>query len=242
VGDASFEILRAFAYGHRRVAVIEAYLDESGTHAQTSHLSVGGFCGTQDQWKKYLKKWGNRQFHAHSTPELKSRLFQAIQSGLLDGYVCSVNKKLYAQYATEHWKTGIGNGYAACTFCVASAIVQNTTDQVVFSVEDGQPNSDWIRRILEYMWHGDPQCVGRIASVALVQKNAFKQMYSADFLSHAWSTFDPIWTKKFWDTGRVMEMNINAENIQKMCSDLAVVVKKQRWEKRKQKNEEKRIR
>ena len=38
-------------------AMIEAYLDESGTHAGAPVLCVAGYAGNRRQWKNFGKEW-----------------------------------------------------------------------------------------------------------------------------------------------------------------------------------------
>lgn len=41
----------------KRALLITAYLDESQQESLTGHVVVAGFCGTEDQWKKFVTAW-----------------------------------------------------------------------------------------------------------------------------------------------------------------------------------------
>ncbi len=55
--------------------MIEAFVDESGTHRGSPILSVGLFGGTHDNWKIFLDKWGDRYFHAKESPKYFPRYY-----------------------------------------------------------------------------------------------------------------------------------------------------------------------
>ena len=43
--------------GRRLVAVIEAYIDESGTDGRSPVICVGGYAGEHDEWTAFERAW-----------------------------------------------------------------------------------------------------------------------------------------------------------------------------------------
>jgi hypothetical protein len=59
-------------------------------------------------------------------------------------------------------------------------------------VESGQPNTEWIERVLKALSFTD-EFKHSIAAVAVAKKSDFVQLHTADFFAHTWSTQDRIW-------------------------------------------------
>lgn len=208
--------------GKRCVAVIEAFIDESGTHKTSPVVCVAAYAGIHDEWIAFLREWGDREFHAKETVSkaLKPLMFGAIDKSNIEGFSAWVSRSEYDQYATNHFKTGIGNTYSACAFMCAMGVCRwardNNHGRVSFVIADGQPNAEHVEKQLKHMMRRDE--VG-IASVALSNYDDFAQLYTADFLAHS-RTSDPEWYRKLYDTGRVSDGELKAEKIQKISNDM----------------------
>jgi Protein of unknown function (DUF3800) len=178
--------------------VLWAYLDESGTHKGARVLSVAGYVGTKKEWNLFEKNWsgclagtGIEYFHANS-PKcdfLRPDLALSITKRNLRGMLCAIDPEIYNKQTSHQFKSTLGNAYAICTFSCALSIVtyaqQNNLGRVTFVIEAGQPNAEFIERMLKSMMADDEH---KIAGVMLANKKDFVPLQTADFLSHVFST------------------------------------------------------
>ncbi len=209
--------------GARVVAVIHAFLEESGTDGNASVAGVACFYGSQEQWDSFQKIWKpalrKKSLDAGWTAELSPALSRAIEASRLDGLLCTISKKVYMQYTREELKSSVGNCYATCTFICALAISRQVNHEPVSIVlEQGQPNLALVKRILEAMIDAGE---GSIAAVTSARKRDFLQLHAADFMSHAASSQDLAWMQRLLHAGRLRLANVTAE----MLIDAAQQVK-----------------
>jgi hypothetical protein len=208
--------------GRRWVVVLEAFIDESGTHKGSAILNVAAMAGAHWQWKKFLSYWDNKPFHARESKykALKPALFDAIQFGELEGFTAWMEPKDYMGNTTHHFRSVMGNAYAMCTFACAIGVCKFARDEklgkVAFIIESGQPNIEWIKSVLEYM--KAKERFG-IASVAIATKKDFVQLCAADFLAHSKSA-DPAWYQRFFDTRRVSQAHLKSDKLKDICQQI----------------------
>ena len=213
--------------------VMEAFLDESGTHEGSAIVCVSAWVGARYQWKKFLSYWDGKYFHAKERKcnPLRQALFEAINFGELEGFTAWMHPQDYS-YANDHMKSGLGNPYSLCTFACAMGVSKfcrtNDLGKVAFVVEDGQPNIEFVRSTLEYMMTKDR--LG-IASVAVAKKKDFVQLCTADFLAYSRSS-DPEWSQAFANTGRVWEDQITHEKVFRMSRQITDGLKRKKRERR----------
>jgi hypothetical protein len=218
--------------GKRLVVVIEAYIDESGTHAGAPLVAVGAVVGARWQWKKFLSIWDDKYFHAKDPKcdPLKPAMFEAIRECELEGFVASMKPGDYKGHANEHFKSGLGNPYSVCTFACAIGVSKyckaNNLGEIAFMIEAGQPNVNFVRETLEYMQAKQRY---RIASVAIVSKKKFVQLSTADFLSHS-RTSEPGWFFNLQQTDHVWTDEVGPEKILRMSKQLSDGIKRMRIE------------
>jgi hypothetical protein len=226
-GNVSSGLLSLFCGdGKRYLVVMEAFLDESGTHKGAPILGVGSWVGAHWQWKKFISHWGDKPFHAKDAKcePLKQGLFEAIQFGELKGFTAWMEPQDYVKQIDPIVKSQMGNAYAisafACALGICKYCLENKLGKVAFVVEAGQPNVDWIRRVLEHMqnreWYGSD--LG-IASVAVATKEDFVQLCTADFLAHS-RTSSPKWFERLYDSGNVFQEHITAEKLARISDEL----------------------
>ena len=127
--------------GRREVAVVQpldAFLDESGTHAGAAILSVGACVGTHKQWRNFLKLWKEPHFHSKEQfRPLKPGLLQVITESRLRCFVAIVEPRDYRRDAGVRLKAGLGNAYVACLVSCVVAICGSAKRPVAFAIEDG---------------------------------------------------------------------------------------------------------
>src|SRR5271163_2358873 len=203
---ASSELLALFSGDEERLVVImEAFIDESGTHKGAPTVSVGATLGAHWQWKKFLSHWGDKPFHAKDPrcTALKLGLFEAMEFAEVTGFSAWISPEDYKVTATEHFKTGLGNAYAVCALSCAIAVCKfcraRDLGKIAFVIEEGQPNVGFVRSALEYMMSRDRFT---IASVAVAKKKDFVQLCTADFLAYS-RTSDDAWYQELLNTGRI---------------------------------------
>jgi len=163
----------------------QAYIDESGTHEGAEILTVAGYYGTSAQWQTFLDNWKQTEFHAKERrfDALKPQLAHAIDLAQLGGVEVCLRPWEFKNHANSDFKNHIGNAYAVCAFSCATRICEligtDTEARVAFVLEDGQPNANWVQRILIAMMQRFP-----IASVTIAKKRDFPQLHTADFLAY----------------------------------------------------------
>lgn len=242
--EVSVELLALFSGdGKRIVVVIEAFLDESGTHKESPIVCVGAWLGEHWQWKKFLSHWDQKPFHAKDPKckALKHGLFEAIKFGELGGFVAWMEPQDYVQQMSPLAKSQMGNAYAICTFACALGICKylqaNKLGKVAFVIEAGQPNVEWVRGVLEHL-QARQEFRGTdlgITAVATAKKQDFIQLCTADFLVHS-RTSDPDWFERLHDTGKVWQEHITAEKLAGLSEHLGELSKSYRRAKLKNKH------
>jgi hypothetical protein len=215
--------------------VLEAFVDESGTHAGATVLSVGACVAKHNQWARFLEKWGTPSFHAKDpySDSLKPKLAELMERCSITSVVCFVKPGDYEGHASAQWKGALGNAYAACVFACAGTICKAATSSsqsVSFFVEDGQPNSEWVERVLKSMAH-ELEWKNCIANITLATKKDFLQLHAADFLSHSWSTGDPIWCKRLFENGNTYETCLTPQQLVTNSEQLKQMVARRRSKK-----------
>jgi hypothetical protein len=220
--------------GKRIVAVMEAFIDESGTYKDASIVNVAAWVGAHWQWKKFLSYWDDRYFHARDPKcaPLKQALFEAIGFGELRGFTAWMEPKNYADHATAHFRSALGNPYSVCAFACAMGVCKfckrDNLGKVAFVIEDGQPNVEFVRETLEFM-----KCKERfgIASIAIASKKDFVQLCTADFLAHSRSS-NGRWFDALYDTERVYQDHVTPERVVRMSRQLTEGIKRMKRERK----------
>jgi hypothetical protein len=217
----------------------QAYLDESGTHKGSSILAVAGYFGTQSQWDKYLKHWPHREFHARESrfDQLKPQLVEAIDRAELSGVECCLRPWEFKEFASQHVKSSIGNAYVISAFMCATRICGeaqqlNADARIAFVIEDGQPNVEWLQRLLIIKMQDFP-----IASVTVASKSGFSQLHTADFLAHSRSTTNTQWLDRLFANKRVWEQQLVQPIFEAASVDLAELFKRYRNRRAKEKTQ-----
>lgn len=203
--------------------MLEAYLDESGTHMGAEMLCVAGYVGSRGEWYKFEKEWQNKLddheiscFHAKDSKcaPLKLPLASAIERRNLRGIICGVKPITFNNHTSQQFKALIGNAYAACTFACALEICKRAKEMgyksVSFIVEDGQPNSKHVERVLRSMIYYHPV---NIAGVMLAKKDEFLPLQTADFLSHVYSTYERNWLEYLMRSQKIKQSIIQPDNL-----------------------------
>lgn len=212
------------------IAVLEAYLDESGTHDEAPVLCVAGYVGNRRQWgifeKEFLpqlKRSGQTCFHAEdsSCDRLRIPLASAIDKGNFWGVIYSVKPDVFKSHATPELKREMGNAYAICAVYCAMVIFRITCalklGPVSFVYEAGQPNDELVLRSIKTLqMHNDPKMP--VAGVTLGTKKIHQPLASADFLSHVYGTHTYNAVNKNWYDyltrgGRILHEELTKERL-----------------------------
>ncbi len=226
-------------HGKRCIAVLEAYLDESGTHGGSPVVCVGGYVGNRKEWYSFDKEWhpklkkaGVSYFHT-TNPKcspLKMPLALAIEKRNLKGMVCSINSQIYNLQTNAQFRSSMGNPYAVCTFSCAIEICKwaekNKFGHVSFIIEEGQPNAKFVVRILTLLMNNHDF---NIAGVMLGRKEDFLPLQAADFLSHTYSTKEQPWLAYLTRSNKVWEVNIPENHFEDVSIQIKKMIGQQRY-------------
>jgi hypothetical protein len=202
--------------------MLEAFVDESGTHKGSSVLTVAAMAGAHWQWNKFLSYWDTRYFHAKEPKcaSLKLALFDAIQFAELEGFTAWMKPEVYKDHTTAHFRSVMGNAYALCTFACAIGVCKFARDnglgEVTFVIESGQPNIEWVKEVLEYMKARERF---GITSVTVAKKKDFVQLCTADFLAHSRSC-EPEWYRRLFATDRVSDGHLKSAKLKDICQQI----------------------
>jgi hypothetical protein len=201
--------------GNSELVMLQAYLDESGTHKGASLVVVAGWVGQRDAWKAFIKEWsvqlkkaGISYFHAKDPKceSLKPHLVSAILKRKLLGVAWTVNPLDFKENATDKFTLAFGNAYSTCAYLCAGMITRLAKrfsyDSVAIVFESGQSNEDNILKTLSAIM--EEPVDHRIASINFLNKKhpGAIPLQAADFLSHAISTNETKWIKLIKESGK----------------------------------------
>jgi hypothetical protein len=245
----SQEILEVISgNGRRLVAVLWAYLDESGTHKGSPLVVVAGYAGGHNEWRLFERNWQKKlanynieYFHAKD-PKcdiLRPYLADEILKRKLYGVICAINPDEYNLHANHHFKSTIGNAYAACTYSCALEIAKiarnNELGKISIVIESGQPNSEYVEKTLKLFMKSQNY---DIASVALGNKKDFIPLQTADFLSHIFDVKindDKIYLDQLINSGNLFRVIMPPDGIEKAAKNIKAAYARNRYLKRKAK-------
>lgn len=210
--------------------MLEAYLDESGTHDGAPVLCVAGYVGKREQWLKYEEEWlpiinESRVscFHAVEAEcdRLRPSLATAIDKGRFFGVTYSVKPDIFNSYATDQLKNEMGNAYAVCAVYCALVICRVAyamkLGPVSFIYELGQPNDELVIRSLKTLsMHNDPEM--NIIYAGLGRKKDVHPLAAADFLAHVTGTQDynandASWYEHLTHPSKVLHIELSKDKI-----------------------------
>jgi hypothetical protein len=188
--------------GERWLAVLTAFLDESGTHAGCPAVTVAGFYGNKDQWELFRAVWGPHSFgfHAKDGASKYAELFGAIEASGINGIYFPLDKAIYRQNSTPQMLSRAGNEYSMCAFQCVLSICKEVGVPTAFVFEQGQPNLNFVLETLLYMLDSGGTC---ISSITPAKKSDFIELHPADFVSHLASSSQRY--LKFACTGRLSD-------------------------------------
>jgi hypothetical protein len=218
IGSALLRMLSG--NGERCVVVVgvqEVYMDEAGTHVGSPVLCVAAFIGDNDNWKTFLDKWGDQPFHAKENKydKLKPELAKIIKESKLRGMVAWLNPKEFQEHAAQEVRNNLGNAYVMCAVVCALQIWKTVKTEglgkIAFVLEKGQPNCEWVKRVLESMMD-DAYYEGLVTSVTLANKRDFPQLATADFLANACCTVGP-WCDYLLKTCNIEDCDMSPERL-----------------------------
>lgn len=222
--------------GERLVAVMELFIDESGTNPETPVLGVAGCYGNHEQWAMFKDIWKphSKGFHARHSSQSFHVLVEAMEKANIQTVLVSVAKQVYKEYASAHLKTAIGNAYAACAMLCATQVCQRiepTKASIV--LEAGQPNLEFVRKTLEYLmdWEEFP-----IAAIAKAKKEDFIELHSADFVSHICSSYDKPWMSRLFDLKLLQHLHLTKGDLESAAPHATMLFTKSRAVRRALKN------
>jgi hypothetical protein len=210
--------------GDKWVAMFDAFLDEAGTNEGCPVVTVAGFYASQDQWAAFRQIWKphSQGFHALHSDDRFPALCRAITESGVKGLFVTVGKATYRRLATDHMKSFMGNAYAVCAFMCAMSICREVNAPTSFVLEQGQPNLDFVKRILEAMIDAGDPCV---AAVASARKEQFIELHPADFIAHCGSSHDKPWLQKLFDVDCLKHGHIGEKELMKLAPEITAIVK-----------------
>ena len=199
--------------GRRGVAVMQAFLDESGTNPETPVLAVAGCYGEEEQWREFRHYWTpySKSFHAKDCSPRFSQLAGAMKTSGIKAVLMSVGKDTYKKFATAHLQTAVGNAYSCCTLLCAGRIGACVPKKTAFVLEAGQPNLGAVKNVLEALLDSGECWVGSVASA---KKSDFIELQTADFVSHICSSYDKPWMGTLFELDILEHAHLTRETLE----------------------------
>ena len=132
-GEELLEVL--LVEGVDLIAVLQAYLDESGTHQGSNFLCVAGYLFDRDGGQQFARRWAERLrldklnfFHAvdcaHGVKQfsrmgldrhaLYKDLIEIVRDTALQGVAVSTSPRSYERLATAAYIAEFGDAYSCC--------------------------------------------------------------------------------------------------------------------------------
>lgn len=229
--------------------MIEAYLDESGTHTGSPLVVVAGWVGSREAWKSFIEEWnihltnaGISCFHA-TNPEcesLKGLLTLTILKTDLYGVAWSVNPVDFKKNVSDKFMSRFGNAYSTCAFLCAGLISglakRDGYGHVALVYEAGQPNADFIHKTITAMIT-EPED-HRLDSITFMNKKSpgAIPLQAADFLSHVIGINETKWINLFLKSGKLHPpVRMPPEKIKETSKKIEAMIVRQRALRRKSK-------
>jgi len=235
----------------RRVLVVQAYLDESGTDDRWPYVTVAGWIGSHAEWSKFEAEWrktlvgaGIGVFHATEHHSLWPQMVRAIKRRKIKGFVVTVLKRAYKTAVTQKAKNVSGNAYSisaqACVHGMAQWAKGKGHGKSLFTLESGQPNVDFVRRRLEALQEDDSF---GIAGVSVAKKKESVPLQAADFLAHIFATYERSWMLKIIGDayGRALHQNYDEPALVRLSAKHEWIAKTARHIREKQKGARKQM-
>jgi hypothetical protein len=227
--------------------VVQAYIDESGTHTNTDTpvVCVACYFAPYSRWSAFNREWlpilKQKKilcFHAKNPKHDKVRPFLAkiIDDCRLKGVIVAVSRSEYQQYASPQMRSALGSAYSAClsqcVFKTRSLVRTYHPDKKVsFFIEAGQPKTEHIEASLKLMINDKlPRDeFAQVAAVAWVKKEDFTPLQTADFLSHIYSTQDMTWFNFLTRRRLIWLARIESEVLEDTSDGVKVILSRRRW-------------
>lgn len=203
--------------GRKGLAMIRAYLDESGTHKGSSLTVVAGWVGLSDAWKSFTKEWngilkksGTPYFHAKDPKcePLKGPLAHSIAKRKLLGVAWALAPSDFKENTSDQFKTALGNPYSTCAYLCTIMITRiakrYSYESIALVFESGQRNEGFIHETFSAIM-AEPNVDHRISSLSFLDKKepGAVPLQAADFLAHAISTNEQQWISYFKKRGQL---------------------------------------
>ena len=220
--------------------MLTAFLDESGTDDKGLCVTVAGFYGDEAQWRMFRDLWKphSEKFHALNSGSRFPKLCEVIEASNIHGVFITIWKANYKALATEHMKSFIGNTYAVCAFLCAMQICEEVKNvPTSFVYEQGQPNFEFVKRILDAMMDFGEGC---IASVTGAKKADFIELHAADFVSHCASSHEKPPLQRLFDAGLLKHGHVTEQILRDAGPSATAIVKKAQNERLKAKGRRRR--
>ena len=222
--------------GERWLAVLTAFLDESGTHAGCPVVTVAGFYGNKEQWEAFRGAWGphSSSFHAKDGELKYPELFEAIKTSGINGIYITLAKTTYRRHSTPQMLSRAGDEYSMCAFQCVLSICRAVATPTAFVLERGQPSFEFVLKTLLYMLDSGDNC---ISAVTPAKKEDFIELHPADWVSHLASSKDNLWLQRLMDIHRLKHGHIGARSLADIGPELKKIIAKAKRERAKAKNQ-----
>ncbi len=190
------------------VALIEAYFDESGSHAGSNALCVAGYLFEKEgvkrldlEWKKVLDEFnlpyfrmsscahGNYPFdgrHVSERIEVEKRMISIIRDNMLYGAAVSVDEQEYNSWVAKRL---IGSAYSYCCWQILAGISNwlrdnNVSADVAYFFEAGHASEGEADAIMRKIFSDNAlKSTYRYVSHSFVDKQKVRPIQSADLLA-----------------------------------------------------------
>lgn len=179
------------------IAMLFAYMDESGTDSRSAAVTVGACVSRVDQWSRFVGPWQRRlksagipYFHAAklASKPLYGPLVKAIREHSMFSVAVRIDKKIYRAAVGEQFMSFYGGEYPiaaiAAQFYITNWAIEQNLGDVTYVIETGQPAWEHVAKIFSVMMNPKAHPLFRVERVIPGTKEKDPPLATADLIAH----------------------------------------------------------
>jgi len=198
-------------FGLKLIAVLTAYIDESGTHTQSPIMGLGGFVSDTGRWESFERRWQNfldwagipffhmtdfenrKQIYEGWSDEKRltaiKRICKIIRQSALFGFQSAIVKRDYEALSDSDRRL-IGDEYTLCANQCGQFVAEwqrktGRDEPVAYVFEAGAPGANILHRVFTNTLNNEKlRKKFQLLSIRFERKHDFKPLQAADIMAY----------------------------------------------------------